>query len=167
MTSLFANDSSGATFSACRQYRYVLWRAWGATDRTVAFIGLNPSTADETENDPTIRRCIGFAKSWGFDRLVMLNLFAFRATDPSDMKRAADAVGPDNDATLVTQCASAGRIVGCWGAHGAFNGRYVDVRRLIPQRIECFGTTKSGQPKHPLYLPSNSKLEVYWEGIQP
>lgn len=88
---------SGANFSRCRRFRYALWREWDATLPAVMLIGLNPSTADANHNDPTIRRCIGFARDWGFGGVRVLNLFAFRATYPDDLKAAADPVGPRND----------------------------------------------------------------------
>src|SRR5688572_12557148 len=95
---------SGARFSECGTYRYVLWRQWNEVNGDVAFVGLNPSTADDEKDDPTIRRCIGFAKRWGYGGVVMLNLFAYRATRPDAMWAArvadADIVGPQNDAHI-------------------------------------------------------------------
>ncbi len=86
-----------ANLSECRKYRYALWRTWDKSKPYAMFIGLNPSTADETENDPTINRCINYSKDWGFGGLCMVNLFAFRATDPSDMMASKDPIGSDND----------------------------------------------------------------------
>lgn len=104
-SSLFdLNDewSSGAEFSPCRVWRYALWRRWdfGSRCNMVAFVGLNPSTADESLDDATIRRCINFAKSWGYDGMYMLNAYAFRATDPRDMKAFHEPIGKDNDCTI-------------------------------------------------------------------
>lgn len=90
-----------AKLSDCRTYRYELWRTWDESKPYAMFIGLNPSTADETEDDPTIRRCINFAKTWGYGGLCMTNLFAYRATQPEDMKRASDPIGNKNDETLI------------------------------------------------------------------
>lgn len=159
---LAALEPKGATFSPDRRHRYTLWRdcLLGVDNvSTLVVIGLNPSTADEKVDDPTIRRCLGFARAWGFGRLVMLNLFAFRATDPADMKRAADPVGPENDTTLIAE--TKGRAVLCaWGADGGFLGRSGVVRRLLEGRdLRCLGRTKSGEPKHPLYLAAATKPE--------
>ena len=146
-----------ATFSSCRAYRYTLWREWESlfTDEFAMFIGLNPSTADEKLDDPTVRRCIAYAKTWGYSALCMTNLFAFRATNPDDMMRANDPVGADNDQTL-RECAgrNAGVIVAAWGVHGTFNGRADQVRMMLPQ-LHYLRLTKDGHPSHPLYLPQN------------
>jgi hypothetical protein len=149
--------TTGAFFSECRAYRYALWRDWdwqGYAHR-VAFIGLNPSTADETQDDPTIRRCIGFAKAWGFGGLVMLNAYAFRATDPKNMRKAADPIGPANDEKLAYYATQVGCIVAAWGGHcsPSRERRVVDVVR---QPVFCLGVTKDGRPKHPLYLPASA-----------
>lgn len=144
-----------ATFSACRTYRYALWRRWGRGDY-VMFIGLNPSTADEINDDPTIRRCIGFARAWGYGALCMANLFAFRATQPADMKRAADPVGAENDHVLRQLADQAGVVVAAWGAHGTYKGRDQSVRLLVPD-LHYLRLTKDGHPGHPLYLPADLK----------
>jgi hypothetical protein len=117
------------------------------------FVGLNPSTADETLDDPTIRRCMGFARSWGYDGLCMTNLFAFRATDPSVMKAAEDPVGPMNDSILVSLAENAGIVVAAWGVHGSYLGRDRAVIEMLPQ-LHCLRLTISGHPAHPLYLPA-------------
>jgi hypothetical protein len=157
----FRVSPSGAMFSEDRRYRYLLWRCWNQDlAKAAIFIGLNPSTADETEDDPTIRRCIGFAKAWNCGGMFMLNLFAWRATSPKDLKRAADPVGPDNDQYLKTFASLIGPTVAAWGNHGAWRGRSLEVRKLIPQ-LQCFGLTKQGEPKHPLYLPKSAQLVPY------
>lgn len=150
---------SGADFSPCRKWRYVLWRQWGAGDRFVSFIGLNPSTADETKNDPTVTRCINYAKRWGFDGMYMLNIFAYRATDPRDMKAVPDPVGPGNDAALLEYWARSEITVAAWGVHGAYRDRAASVRRRIAG-LHCLGITKDGNPKHPLYLKSELRPVV-------
>jgi hypothetical protein len=148
-------------FSPCRTYRYSLWREWDMFNRMfVVFIGLNPSTADESKDDPTIRRCIGFAKEWGFGALCMLNLFAFRATDPKDMMSAGDPIGPENDGILRSICRESGKIIAAWGVHGSFLGRDKEVSKLIPM-MWCLGTTKDGFPRHPLYVKKDQKLELW------
>ena len=155
---------SGATFSPCRLYRYHLWRAWGDREKRVAFIGLNPSTADETEDDPTIRRCIGFAKRWGFGAYDMLNLFAWRSTDPMGIVRP-DPIGVDNDATILRVAKSAGRVVLCWGSHKKLGHlvpeRAVAVRALLASlsgRVGHLGRNHDGMEKHPLYLPNTTSF---------
>lgn len=138
-------------FSSCRTYRYALWREWIGGDGYAMFVGLNPSTADETQDDPTIRRCIAYAKAWGYSGLCMTNLFAYRATQPEDMKSATDPVGPENDAYLKTLAEGAGVIVAAWGVHGTHGGRHNAVRAMLPG-LHCLALTKDGHPGHPLYL---------------
>lgn len=155
--------TTGALCSSCRLYRYALWRTWGRGEGAVAFVGLNPSTADETMDDPTIRRCIGFAKSWGFAGICMLNIYAFRATDPRDMKATADPVGPQNDEMLAYYATYCRRIVACWGVRAA-DARVRQVLSdgvLGSRNVECLGRTKSGAPKHPLYLRADTPLEGF------
>ena len=147
-----ARVRSPATFSPCRSYRYSLWREWGEDSLGYAmFIGLNPSTADETRDDPTVRRCINFAMYWGFGALCMTNLFAFRATDPTVMKVQSDPNGPDNNATLKKLATDAGVVVAAWGTHGTHRGRDKEVLGMLPG-LKCLALTKDGLPKHPLYL---------------
>lgn len=128
------------------------------------FIGLNPSTADEHESDPTVRRCINYAERWGHGRLIMLNLFAFRATDPKRMKIVPDPIGPDNDRTLIATAAlaiqSGGIVVAAWGAHGGHLNRAAAVRTLLaPFSLHYLTLTKAGEPGHPLYLKGDLKPE--------
>ena len=154
---------SGAEFSRCRKYRYALWRRWahsGEGDQ-VMFIGLNPSTADETEDDPTIRRCIRFAKDWGYSGLIMMNAYAYRATNPKDMKKALDAIGPSNNESLRVRSTQVDKVVAAWGAH-CTEIREQQVCRAIGKPIYCLGKTKHGRPKHPLYLRADTALELFW-----
>lgn len=139
-------------FSPCRTYRYALWREWIGGDGYAMFVGLNPSTADEMRDDPTIRRCVSFAKSWGYAGLCMANLFAYRATQPKDMKAAADPIGPENDDHLQALAHEAGVVVAAWGANGTHKGRDLEVCELLPS-LHCLALTKDGHPGHPLYLP--------------
>lgn len=120
------------------------------------FIGLNPSTADETQDDPTVRRCIRYAQSWGFNALYMTNIFAFRTPFPLLMKRAQDPVGPDNDETLIRLAADAGIVIAAWGTHGAHMQRGKAVRRMIPD-LHVLKLTKGDHPCHPLYLKADLK----------
>ena len=157
-----------AIFDKDRIYRYVLWREWPMLDgeerqgfgpeRAYAmFIGLNPSSADEIQDDPTIRRCKAFAKSWGYGRMCMTNLFAFRATNPNEMIAIADPIGPDNDEWLNKLAKDACVLVAAWGEHGKHRGRSAEIISRF-SNLKCFGTNKSGSPKHPLYLSKTTEL---------
>jgi hypothetical protein len=150
---------SGALFSPCRRYRYLLWRRWDESLPTMALIGLNPSTADEQKDDPTIRRCIGYARDWGFGALHMLNIFAWRSTMPSVLRQQGGAaVGPRNNEYIAEVVGNAHTTVCARGTHGALRGRSVEVRKLlaslgvVPVVLKL---TKDGYPSHPLYLPKN------------
>lgn len=150
-----------AEFSSCRKYRFTLWRVWGDISNYVQFIGLNPSTADETNDDATIRRCRNFAKSWGFDAMCMTNLFAFRATDPKLMKQAQNPIGDNNDQWLLKIADSANLVVAAWGNHGNFLERDKEVVLLLSRPLFCFGISKQNQPKHPVRLPKNISPTIY------
>lgn len=154
-------------FSSCRKYRYTLWREWDPTysdwllakndnaTKYLMVIGLNPSTADETKDDPTIRRCIGFAEHWGFGALCMTNLFAWRDTKPENMKKAVDPIGPECGQWLCKIADGAGMILAAWGKDGKFTGRDRNVLssiRAIGKPVHCLGTNGDGTPKHPLYI---------------
>ena len=151
-------------FSADRRYRYTLWREWDMLNPTyAAFIGLNPSTADASEDDPTIRRCVGFAKAFCHSSLIVVNLFAFRATSPADMIAAEDPIGPENAHYILETCAGK-TVVLAWGSTSlgkrpSIRNRPWDVARTLRyagSALLCFGQTASGAPKHPLYLPANA-----------
>lgn len=154
--------ASDATFSPCRTYRYLLWRRWETDWETnfAMFVGLNPSTADETLDDPTIRRCINFAKDWGYSGLCMANIFAYRATDPKDMISIDEPVGAENDRYLLEWSKKAGVVIAAWGNHGSHQGRHDQVLRLIPN-LHCLKVTGAGFPGHPLYLPKTCKPIKY------
>lgn len=155
-------SESGAIFDTpdeTGKYRYVLWRRWGTGRNFAHLCGLNPSTATASLNDPTIRREIGFCQSWGVDGLIKTNAFAFRATNPDDMMRAVDPVGFYNDHWILEASAVAQFNVACWGIHGGFRGRQPQLRLRLPWK--CFGLTKDGRPKHPLYLKATTPL-VDW-----
>lgn len=145
-----------AALSKCRKYRFALWRTWDESKPYAMFIGLNPSTADETEDDPTIRRCINFAKSWGYGGLCMTNLFAYRATEPSEMLGAEEPIGAENDPWLVEISKNAGVVVAAWGNHGGHLGRSRDVVQLIPD-LHYLKLNATGEPGHPLYLKKTLK----------
>jgi|CXWL01.1.fsa_nt_gi hypothetical protein len=151
-----ATMERAAFLSACRTWRYWLLRRWDAAMNPLVVIGLNPSTADETQDDPTIRRCVRFAELWGCGGLLMLNLFAFRATDPKALAIAADPIGPMNDEALARE--SDGRVVLCaWGRSGgpatAARAKAVAGRLLaLDRKLYCLARNKDGSPKHPLYM---------------
>jgi hypothetical protein len=153
---------TGAQFSDCRKYRYSLWRTW-AKDSHVLFVALNPSTADEKEDDPTIRRCIGFAKAWGFGGIYMLNLFAYRTTDPANLALVHDPIGPKNDEFLQMYLDPKGLNVACWGNGGKLMDRARAVVDLLgKENLSCLGITASGEPKHPLYLKKGLEPISLW-----
>lgn len=156
------SDGHGALFSRGRLHRYRLWRTLGRGTRRVAFIGLNPSVADEERNDPTVSRCIEFARQWGFSRFEMLNAFAFVATDPKEMLAAGDPVGPENDKWLQRIVSLADLVVAAWGAHGTHLGRDEQLRELLSGvQLHHLGLTKHGHPRHPLRLPAGVR-PVEW-----
>ena len=157
---LFPLIHTDATFSEDRVHRYDLRRIWDETLPTVLFIGLNPSTATETKNDPTIRRCMGYAKDWGYGGYIMGNIFAFRSTDPINLRKTKDPVGPENDYWLKRLHEEAVLTIGAWGNHGEFLNRGQAVLELIPN-IQCLRITKQRFPSHPLYLPKNLKPIPY------
>jgi hypothetical protein len=147
---------TNAELSTCRKYRYALWRTWDESKPFAMFVGLNPSTADEIEDDPTIRRCINFASSWGFGGLCMTNLFAYRATDPNAMFAEKDPVGPENDKWIISLAKEAGILVAAWGNDGVYLGRSKQVQKILPP-LHCLKLNKSGEPSHPLYLPGTTQ----------
>jgi len=126
-------------------------------------IGLNPSTADAARDDPTIRRAIGFARAWGFGALWVVNLFAWRATRPRDLKAAPDPVGPRNDVWIRRIAGRCERIVAAWGNDGTYMGRSARMRALLGDRLDVIRLNASGEPAHPLYLPAGL-APVPWPG---
>lgn len=151
-----------ASLSPCKRYRYRLTRLWDYDKPGVLFILLNPSTADGRQDDPTVRRCVGFAREWGAGRLWIINLFALRATNPRELLAdPADAVGPHNDDCIyqALRCFDdrADLIVcgwGNWGSHKLLRPRRDDVLRMLPVETNCLAITSTGDPKHPLYCKS-------------
>jgi hypothetical protein len=151
-----------AEFSPDRTYRYALYRIWDESLPLVMFVGLNPSTADEVEDDPTIIRCVNFAKGWGYGGLIMVNLFAFRSTDPSKLKSADnnDPIGPENNDWILKIQSSAKLVLVAWGTKGTLNQRDKAVLKLL-EAPHCLETTKHGHPKHPLYVQGNAKPKKF------
>ena len=152
-----------SVFSPCRKWRYQLARTWDTDLSECLFIGLNPSTADEQKDDPTVRRCVRFARDWGYGGLIMTNIFGYRATNPTEMKVQEDPVGPDNDIWLVRSVLRAGRVICAWGNHGEYAHRGQIVHNMLKKYfLECLGITRSGEPKHPLYLPKTTPIRRYY-----
>lgn len=159
-----------AQISDCGKYRYWLSRCWdrSGTLPTVTFIMLNPSTADAEQDDPTIRRCISFAKAWGCGRLAVVNLFAFRATDPKELITADDPVGVYNDSGIAYWTQASSIVVAAWGVHGKLRGQARKMERGLRSLgvpLLCLGVTKDGHPRHPLYVKSSSELIPYGKAI--
>jgi hypothetical protein len=147
-----------ARMSECERYRYMLERVWGIGSTRLLVIGLNPSTADALVDDPTIRRCVGFAKGLGYDGLLVGNLFAARSTSPAELQNFPDPIGPENDAWLEKLYARAESVVAAWGNGGRLYGRNQQVIKLL-KRFSCFGVTRLGEPRHPLYLRADTALQ--------
>ena len=149
--------ASGATFSRCRKWRYLLWRRWG--EGPVAnFLMLNPSTADEVKLDPSCTRARVYAQKWGFGALIVTNIFGWRATDPDEMKASRDPVGRGNDRAILNAAVESALVVCAWGNHGEHLGRADAALRLLrTERIplHALRVNNSGHPAHPLYLPGS------------
>ncbi|HEX6563097.1 MAG TPA: DUF1643 domain-containing protein [Chthoniobacterales bacterium] len=152
-------------FSPDRAYRYVLrHRCADMTyeiGKRIAWIALNPSTADEVTLDQTLASVCRYSRKWGFSEVVMLNLFAFRATDPRDLKRANDPIGPDNNEHLLAEVGNVDRVIACWGEHGRFLGRDRQVADLLEVSFECLLRNRTGAPHHPLYLKSRIRPKPF------
>jgi hypothetical protein len=150
-------SASGATFDASGTYRYLLWRSWGEGP-VIGFVMLNPHRADASADDATIRRCLGFARSWGFGQLLVGNLFAYRCRQPAELRHVADPIGPENDRYLHDLGKQVETLVLAWGNWGALMQRDRIVRQLLRnhRHIVCLGYTKQAQPRHPLYLPAGT-----------
>ncbi len=146
-----------ATISDCRKYRYALSRTWNDKKNTVLFIALNPSAADEKNDDPTIRKCINYANKWGYGSLLVANLFAYRTTKPTKLRYVKNPVGNDNDQHIMDLSKNAGLIVAAWGNEGSLFNRDKEIIRLIPN-LMCLKINKSGQPAHPLYQKNDIEL---------
>jgi hypothetical protein len=145
-------------------YRYTLQRHWGPGEYML-FVMLNPSTADAELDDPTIRRCMGFAKREGFGGITVVNLYAYRATQPKELLTVEDPVGPNNDFYLFSQLQerSDGSVVVAWGTNAREDRilRFKDIARQAGTELYCLGTTKNGSPKHPLYISGSTPLEKW------
>ena len=168
-----------AVLSDCGTYRYALWRdlpqqgvlndgspdsTWFTRDETCLFVMLNPSTADAEEDDPTIEQCMRFARSWGFGKIAVANLFAVRSPKPEHIATVADPVGPENDKWICDLANESSMTVVAWGAsRHADPARVAEVVYMLDHDtpLMCLGTTQAGHPRHPLYLPKGTELVTY------
>jgi hypothetical protein len=157
-----------ATISDCQRFRYRLGRSWDAGE-TLLFVMLNPSTADAHEDDATIRRCIRFAQQEGFAALEVVNLFAFRATDPKELRRAGYPVGPENDRHITDAARAAAKVCLAWGANVAGLERpqvVIPLLRAAGAPLHVLRMTRSAYPQHPLMLPSSCRLVPFDKAVE-
>lgn len=155
---LFGNEyESTAVLSPDQKYRYQLARRWGKVGKTVAFICLNPSTADADTDDPTVRRCIGYTKDWGGTQLLVGNLFGYRATDPRQLLKAEDPVGLENDMWLTEIITNSDIAIAAWGVLGSLRRRDAAILEKYSKKLYALRLTKNGSPSHPLYLSAELK----------
>lgn len=155
---------SSAVYSDCEAYRYSLTRVWDTAGKRLVFAMLNPSKATEIANDPTIERCERRARKLGFGAFQAVNLFAFRATDPRDLKRSALPIGEHNNAQLLDAAQWADTLICAWGVHGAHQGRGAEVKALLEANGHALwhlGLSKEGHPRHPLYLPYTTPISLW------
>lgn len=160
------DTTSSALYSPCETYRYALTRQWGGGGRLL-FVLLNPSTATEAQNDPTVERCERRARALGYGAFRVTNIFALRETNPHKMRAAPRPIGPENDATLLHAVAWADTIVAGWGAHGAHMDRGAQVAALLGQSgraVNHLGLTKAGHPRHPLYIAYHQQPQLWLAG---
>ncbi len=153
-----------AVISACQKYRYLLRRVWDHDRPRALFVMLNPSTADAEIDDPTIRSCIRLANAWGYGSFEVVNLFAWRATDPNELATPRDPVGKGNDAIICAALVRCDVAICAWGANKNAGDRGSLVRQIITSSkpvAYCLGTTKDGHPKHPLYIKTGTPLTAY------
>jgi hypothetical protein len=149
---------TGALFSKCRRWRYLLWRCWDDHRPAANFLMLNPSTADEVKLDPSCTRARNYAEKWGYGALIVTNIFGWRSTDPSVLKIVKDPVGRGNDAAILKAAREAKLVVCAWGEHGSHLERGEEVKAMLRKHgiaLHSLRLNASGHPAHPLYLPSS------------
>jgi hypothetical protein len=161
-------SDKGAEFSPCKRYRYSLWREWQTltpSKKYVLFVMLNPSTADENILDPTVRRCLGYAMAWGYNKMVVANIFALRSTDPGELYKCEDPIGEENDAYIQKLAQEADMVIVAWGTHSKYKNRGEQVTKLLEgmKNIYYLQKTKNGTPSHPLYLKADLKPVNYYD----
>ena len=155
---------AGATFSACRRWRYLLWRCWDESKPLANFLMLNPSTADEFKLDPTCTRARHYAERWGFGAVLITNIFAWRSTDPALLRLVKNPVGRGNDAAIVKAAKEAKLVVCAWGNHGEHRDRGAEVLRMLFRnrlKVHLLKLNGGGHPAHPLYLPGTLTPAVF------
>lgn len=163
-THIKGDAPSTALYSDCEQYRYALTRTWDPKGTKVLFVMLNPSTATEVQNDPTVERCERRARTLGFGSFCVTNIFAWRDTDPRKMRAAKDPVGPKNDKTILEFAYWADTIVCAWGTHGEHRQRGHEVQQILretQQPLYHLGLSKAGHPKHPLYIAYSEQPQLW------
>ncbi|ALI55895.1 DUF1643 domain-containing protein [Celeribacter marinus] len=163
-THIKGDAPSVAIYSDCERYRYSLTRTWDTQGRKALFVMLNPSTATEVQNDPTVERCERRARVLGFGAFCVTNIFAWRDTDPKNMRAAADPIGPENDTTILDFSGWADDIICAWGTHGAHLSRGATIEALLRETgrdLYHLGLSKAGHPKHPLYISYEKNLELW------
>lgn len=161
------DKQSVAVYSDCECYRYSLTRIWNGAGRRALFIMLNPSTATELQNDPTVERCERRARTLGFGSFTVINIFAFRATDPRKMRAAKDPVGPENDKAILQALDTADQVICAWGTHGQHLDRAHTIEQLLRARniaLFILELTAGGQPKHPLYISYQKQPQPWLSG---
>tara|TARA_Y100000739_G_C20611082_1_gene468641 strand:- start:3384 stop:3893 length:510 start_codon:yes stop_codon:yes gene_type:complete len=159
------NTHSIATYSDCGCYRYSLSRVWEPKKKKLTFVLLNPSTATELQNDPTVERCERRARTLGFGGFLVCNIFAWRDTSPEKMKKAYDPIGNHNDNAILDACVWGDTIICAWGTHGSHLNRGEKVLKMIKtisKNPYHLGLTKAGYPKHPLYISYNQN-PIKWK----
>lgn len=155
---------STAVYSDCERYRYSLTRVWDPQGGRVTFVMLNPSTATEVQNDPTVERCERRARALGYGAFCVTNIFAWRDTDPRKMRAATDPVGPANDDAITQAVDWSDRVIAAWGTHGAHLNRGPAVESLLRgtgRDLYHLGLSKAGHPKHPLYIAYSQQPELW------
>ncbi|EEE39025.1 hypothetical protein RKLH11_2871 [Rhodobacteraceae bacterium KLH11] len=155
---------STAVYSDCEKYRYSLTRVWDPAGRKALFVMLNPSTATEVQNDPTVERCERRARALGFGAFQVTNIFAWRDTDPRKMRVAVDPVGPENNSAILDGVEWADQVIAAWGTHGTHLDRGPAVETLLRgtgRPLFHLGLTKDGHPKHPLYIAYTQQPELW------
>ena len=144
-------------------YRYGLFRGWDRGAGNALFIMLNPSTADAVMDDPTVRRCISYARGWGYGSLSVVNLYGLRATDPTDLAKHPEPIGPNNDMHILGHAVMADLIVCAWGNHGTPRSQtVVDMLLANMNHLHCLGVNLTGEPVHPLYQKANLQPQPFF-----
>lgn len=153
-----------AVLSDCGQYRYLLRRTWDRAKPRALLVMLNPSTADAKQDDATIRSCVRLLSGQGYGSMEVVNVFAWRATNPDELAKAEDPLGPQNERVIAAAVGRCDVVVCAWGAHPFAMSKTSFLRSFLRSRkpaIYCFGKTKAGAPKHPLYIKSGTTLETF------